>query len=447
MEKKLAVLKNPHKNHRSRLRRRFLAGGLSSFEPHQVLELLLFFAIPRRDTNPTAHALIAAFGDLDGVFDASAEALCRVPGVASHTASFLKHFAALGRLPARPMAARSFLSLDDLREYTMTLFTPGKRETHFLFFNASLELIDHCAYEGSPHDARFPTDRPLRVALSKNASAVLMAHSHDTPLPLAEDFDITRHFAAAFSRLDVDLIEHYLFGGRDYAALLTRVTGRAPTLPMQREPAASAGNPTSAGDPASANASLREEAQLSSLLKAGGIGEGDLASRLIGRFGSLHSLLSAGEDELAAAALDETAITLLRLVYAVTAYCAARHLPPSCRERAALARYLSRYFRGESAEKLILLLFDEAGSSLSITDLTEGSSNHVFVPYRRLSSVAALDSARYAVVAHNHPGGLGDVSEEDQNAGLGVGEALSYLGVELLGQFILSEDDCIFFGE
>ena len=79
-----------HTNHRERLRDRFLKDGLDSFEPHNVLELLLFYAQPRGDMNPLAHRLIDTFGSLSGVLDAAIEDLCSIKGMGKNTAVFLK---------------------------------------------------------------------------------------------------------------------------------------------------------------------------------------------------------------------------------------------------------------------------------------------------------------------------------------------------------------------
>ena len=81
---------NPHKDHRTRLKRRFLDEGLDNFEEHNVLELALFFAIPQRDTNELAHELIDRFGSLSGVLDASFDSLLEVDGIGEHAATFLK---------------------------------------------------------------------------------------------------------------------------------------------------------------------------------------------------------------------------------------------------------------------------------------------------------------------------------------------------------------------
>ncbi len=81
--------KNIHKNHRKRLRERFEREGADSFELHELLELFLFDAIPRVNTNPIAHRLLDRFGDLDGVFSASKEELMSVKGIGERAAEYI----------------------------------------------------------------------------------------------------------------------------------------------------------------------------------------------------------------------------------------------------------------------------------------------------------------------------------------------------------------------
>ena len=78
-----------HKGHRERLKNRFLGTGLDSFTDVQALELLLFYAIPMKDTNPIAHALLNRFGSLSQVLDAPVEELKKVPGISDHAAVLL----------------------------------------------------------------------------------------------------------------------------------------------------------------------------------------------------------------------------------------------------------------------------------------------------------------------------------------------------------------------
>lgn len=78
--------KNPHEGHRERMKQRYLSQGLDGFAEHEVLEMLLFYSVPRADTNELAHALLDRFSDLHGVLSAEPRELCQVSGVKMHTA-------------------------------------------------------------------------------------------------------------------------------------------------------------------------------------------------------------------------------------------------------------------------------------------------------------------------------------------------------------------------
>ena len=95
MEKK--AKNNPHEGHREKLKRRFYKEGLENFEDHNVLELILFFAIPRKDTNDIAHALLDRFGSFSRVLEADVKELCEVPGVGEHAAYLIKTYPAVSK--------------------------------------------------------------------------------------------------------------------------------------------------------------------------------------------------------------------------------------------------------------------------------------------------------------------------------------------------------------
>lgn len=80
---------NVHDGHRQRFKEQFLQSGLDGFNSHQLLEMLLYYSIPRKDTNPLAHRLMDTFGSLSGVLEAEYEEVCRVEGVTPHTAMLL----------------------------------------------------------------------------------------------------------------------------------------------------------------------------------------------------------------------------------------------------------------------------------------------------------------------------------------------------------------------
>ena len=103
-----------HDGHRKRLKARFVKSGLDDFEPHNVLELLLFYSIPRKDTNPIAHKLISRFGSLSGVFDAKPEELMKVDGITENTAVLISMV---------PQLARKYLKDEFGFEYSHSLFS------------------------------------------------------------------------------------------------------------------------------------------------------------------------------------------------------------------------------------------------------------------------------------------------------------------------------------
>ena len=123
-----------HKGHRERLKQRFLEEGLDNFTEIQVLELLLFYAIPRSDTNPLAHALLEHFGSLSQVLEADVEELKKVPGIGDHAATLLALVIDLCRYYQVTCAQQTAIltTLDACGKYLVPRFFGRTRETVFL---------------------------------------------------------------------------------------------------------------------------------------------------------------------------------------------------------------------------------------------------------------------------------------------------------------------------
>lgn len=213
-----------HEGHRKRLKGEFLARP-DSFPDHKLLELLLFYANPRGDTNPIAHALMERFGSVAGVLDATPEELAKVPGVGEHAISLLK---TVKETTGRYLAARTSMeeivrTTDDADGILRPYFFGARDERVFLLCmdgkgkNLGVRKIG----EGSVNAAEVTTRKVVEAALSLNASHVILAHNHVSGLALPSDEDkaTTRYLAKVLRTVGVVLLDHLIFSDDDMVSL------------------------------------------------------------------------------------------------------------------------------------------------------------------------------------------------------------------------------------
>ncbi|MDR1158912.1 MAG: DNA repair protein RadC [Oscillospiraceae bacterium] len=218
-------MNSPHAGHRERLRGRFLSEGLDGFDEHNVLELLLFYAVPRGDVNPLAHRLIDAFGSLAGVLDAPVEALCRVEGMGVRTAALLSMMPALFRRYQISGRADG-VCLDTAEKagaYLLPRFVGRRNECVYLLCLDAKGKPVCCRqlFEGSVNAAQVGARRVVETALSVNAAGVILAHNHlsGIALPSPEDEETTRRLQGALDAVGIPLIDHIIVADEDYVSL------------------------------------------------------------------------------------------------------------------------------------------------------------------------------------------------------------------------------------
>lgn len=216
-----------HEGHRQRLRQRFMDEGLDNFTDVQVLELLLFPCIPRRDTNPLAHRLLERFGSLSQVLDTSMEELTRVEGIGENTAMFLKLIPAVTRYYSVDRSKRgcTFLqTTESCGQYLLGYFEGQINETVFLLcLDAKCKpLCCQKVGEGSVNSAGIPIRRLVEIALAANATSVVLAHNHPGGLaiPSQEDILTTRRVAAALDAVEIQLADHLVMADGDFTSML-----------------------------------------------------------------------------------------------------------------------------------------------------------------------------------------------------------------------------------
>jgi DNA repair protein RadC len=217
-----------HKEHRIRVKNRFLAEGFDHFEPHNILEMLLFYAIPQKDTNELAHSLINRFGSLEKVFDASFEELMTVPGIKEHSATLIKMIPSLARVyyMEKNKAGESLPNLDAWGQYFVNRYIGIEVETVFLLLLDNKFNIIECSkiHEGSVNSSAISIRKMAEVIFAKNASMVVLAHNHPSglPIPSPEDLSTTQEILRSFRPLEIRLLAHIIVAGDQYVDILTK---------------------------------------------------------------------------------------------------------------------------------------------------------------------------------------------------------------------------------
>ncbi len=208
-----------HDGHRRRLRERFRLEGIENFQPHEVLELLLFYARARGDVNPLAHRLLDAFGSLKGVLEAPVEQLCAVDGVGEETATLISLMVPLFRRYELCLCEekRKLTHFSDVQEYCRALLT-GLRKERFYVISISTQmkvLGQRIVGEGSLSEVPAYPRLVVETALNHNAYGVVLCHNHPggDAVPSYGDVDVTRELEAMLAKLGIALMDHVVVAG------------------------------------------------------------------------------------------------------------------------------------------------------------------------------------------------------------------------------------------
>lgn len=214
-----------HDGHRQRLRKRFEKEGLSGFEEEKILEMLLYYVIPRRDTAPIAKALLDQFGTLPEVLEASVGALAKVPGMGESAASFIHFIMELNRnyYIRRTEGRKVLKTVEQCGEYLMPRFVGCQDEMICVLCLDARCGIKGCKIlgQGTVSSATVPTRKIVEFALSVNAVSVVLAHNHPggIAIPSREDIESTKQVAAALESVGILLADHLIIAADDYTSL------------------------------------------------------------------------------------------------------------------------------------------------------------------------------------------------------------------------------------
>ncbi|NLI57869.1 MAG: DNA repair protein RadC [Clostridium sp.] len=217
-----------HTGHRKRLKNRFLEEGLDSFEPHQVLELLLFFSIPRRDTNEIAHKLLKKFGSLSGVFEADIKELVKVEGIGENSAFLISMIPQLSRryLNDKWRDKPELNSSSKAGEYAISLFAGRTYEVFYVICLDAQNRVNYAAlvHEGTINEAPIYPRIIVETALRHKANSVILAHNHPggSLNPSRGDIEATKVIKNALESISIKVVDHIIVCGERYVSFAER---------------------------------------------------------------------------------------------------------------------------------------------------------------------------------------------------------------------------------
>ena len=218
-------MEREHDGHRARMRERLNTEGLNGFAPHEVLEILLFYAIPQRNVNPIAHRLMERFGSLREVLNAPVSELCKVDGIGEYAANLLRLSGQLHeRLAGEERRALAVLNSSDAAgEYCVRLLCEQKEECFYLLsLSAKLEVLrEQLLAKGAPGAVAVSPRQAVEAVLQSGARFAIAVHNHPggSTEPSPEDIAATQKLRGALSAVGVPLLDHFIVCGRQSVSM------------------------------------------------------------------------------------------------------------------------------------------------------------------------------------------------------------------------------------
>lgn len=214
-----------HDGHRERMKSRFIQAGADGFNDHNLLEMLLFYAVPRKNTNELAHDILKHFGSLAAVFEASFEELKDVKGVGDNVATLIKLAPELAKryLEEKSIPKNIINSTAAAGEYLVAKYMYEVNEISYaLLLNSSNGLIA-CKQisRGIVNATEVGVRMLVETAIKNNATSVIISHNHPDglPLPSKEDEHCTKLVAKALELVDIKLLDHIIVAGKEFQSL------------------------------------------------------------------------------------------------------------------------------------------------------------------------------------------------------------------------------------
>ena len=436
-----------HSGHRERMRSKFMLHGERIFDTYELLEMLLYNVIPRTDTNPIAKSLLSAFGSLDGVLRAEAEELSTVVGIGVRTAEFIRE---VGRLTALPLEGgfnempKSFESSSEIGDFFLDYFRDEEDyAVAIMLLDNSMRLITvERVYGGDLASGAVSSQRLVGLALKNGAAAAIIAHTHPHgPLcPTMGDMATAEMLERELLAVGIVFTESYVISGGKFVSVSTKSSYKLYS------------------DTTKLNEYLKKCKSASACTRIRGLApvvlpilrftlKDDEATDAAARLEKhLHNVRFMFETDGVAIRnmtnLPGGTVNLVRLLGAI----ASRRVTDKTRRGAKInPEDAERYFKGvfidKPKETVYLMSLDQKSRLISVSCIGEGTVNSSAVIPRNLLETAVCEGAKRVYIAHNHPRGTSEPSNDDIGTTVRLGQVFSGVGIELLGQYVVAGNE------
>lgn len=212
-----------HKGHRERMRKRLLKSGFESFSEHEILEMLLYYSVPRKDTNEQAHFLLDEFKSIDNLINADIEMYKDYP-ISENTIALFKIISGLiSRSKEEISDEDGDFDDTDIHERLIRKFMSKKTEIVIavLLDSKGHEISFEVVEKGGISSVDLDIRKIVGLCVSKHAASIILSHNHPSGLALPSDKDVstTKKLKKALDGINVRLADHIIVSGRDYVSM------------------------------------------------------------------------------------------------------------------------------------------------------------------------------------------------------------------------------------
>ncbi len=441
------IVNNYRLGHRARVKERFLRDGIDCFAEYEILELLLFFAVPRRDTKGMAHALMDTFSSLYGVLTATEEALCRVEGIGTRTAAFLRSVLPfMEYVLKREEPPASFETKDEIGISFVDYFERHPDVSVAAMFmsnrHAPIRVLALGKNDEGLNSSTAGIGKLVAEAFCLNAPELAVAYrkKEGIPFPSGTVSDYLRTLEQDLSGVGVTLAETVCVVGTQYNLLCRFMSGSL--CRVNADSAVKDGGcflPLPVADRSAMREHLR--AFLSTVMKEE---ESEMtAEMLLGIYPSLGTLLTVPYATLTEReGISEKTALLLKLVTGTYARArlseAMTHADSACTADK-LGKLFSDYIGSRPEETVALAMFDEEKRLIGVYLSGVGTVNVNLFVQRNLLQEAMRVGARYVALSHNHPLGSTAPSGADFSVTEDARRIFEGVGIGFLDHFVVNE--------